>query len=314
MNVVSPIASGITASAPALRNDFPHRPFLTTHTYVGHPLLTLPRIVELARELPRDLIEYSSGNAAIDQNPDATQRVDLQPTEVIRQIETCGAWMVLKHIEKSPPYRAFVEDALLSVARARGFANLEDAGFEQAEGFLFVTSPHSTTPFHLDGEDNFFIQVHGTKEFHVYDNTDRALVSNDLIERAMTKHRNLPYDESFEQRVTSFHLDPGEGCFVPYQWPHWVRTHDRYTISMAITWRNAAVRRDFDLHFANSLLRRIGLPQSAPGARPAWDAVKLAVYRAAKAVVEPLRTSETFRRILRRIALGKHANYYYGAN
>ena len=49
---------------------------------------------------------------------------------------------------------------------------------------------------------------------------------------------------------------------------------------------------------------------SAPGKSPALDSVKLGFYRAAAAVVEPLRGSETMRRVIRRIALGKNANYY----
>ncbi|MDH8045780.1 hypothetical protein QIG18_27645, partial [Klebsiella pneumoniae] len=75
--------------------------------------------------------------------------------------QTAGAWMVLKRIEKTPEYRQLLEDALTSVARARGFKSIEDAGFSQIEGFLFVSSPNSTTPFHMDAEDNFFVQIHG---------------------------------------------------------------------------------------------------------------------------------------------------------
>ena len=60
---------------------------------------------------------------------------------------------------------------MLSVARARGFNSLLDAGFEQVEGFLFVSSPNSTTPFHLDSEDNFFVHIHGEKFFTIFDNT-----------------------------------------------------------------------------------------------------------------------------------------------
>ena len=55
----------------ALRRDFPLKPFAIRHKLAGHPLLTLPRIAQLAAELPRDLIEYNSGKVAISQDPDA---------------------------------------------------------------------------------------------------------------------------------------------------------------------------------------------------------------------------------------------------
>lgn len=310
MNAACEIAPVITASHESLNRDFPLKPFAIRHKLAGHPLLTLPRIAQLARELPRDLIEYNSGNVSINQNPDAIPSVDLDPVSVVRQIETAGAWMVLKRIENVPAYRHLLEDTLLSVARARGVATLEEAGFEQIEGFLFVSSPNSTTPFHLDSEDNFFVQIHGEKFFTVYDDEDRSMVSDEEIEHALTKHRNLMFDPSFAPSAEEFHMFGGDGCYIPYQWPHWVRTADSYSISMAITWKTAEVRRINDLHFCNSMLRGLGFPQRAPGANVAFDEIKLAIYRAGMATVQPLRKSMAMRRVLRRIALGKRANYY----
>jgi hypothetical protein len=97
---------------------------------------------------------------------------------------------------------------------------------------------------------------------------------------------------------------------VPYQWPHWVRTAGRYSISMAITWKTREVRRLNDLHFFNSMLRSIGLPQKPPGKQPMRDALKLAFYRTVTTAIRPLRSSMAMRRMLRRVALGKRANYY----
>jgi hypothetical protein len=310
MNEVTAIAPVITAGNAALRRDFPLKPFAIRHQLAGHPLLTLPRIAQLAAELPRDLIEYNSGKVAISQDPDAIPSVDLDPVEVVRRIETSGAWMVLKRVETSPEYRRLLEDTLLSVARARGFNSMLDAGFEQVQGFLFVSSPNSTTPFHLDSEDNFFVHIHGEKFFTIFDNADRTIVSDDVIERSMTRHRNLRYDERFAPRGIEFHLFAGDGCFVPYQWPHLVRTANSHSISMAITWKNREARRVNDLHFFNSMLRGIGLPQRPPGTQPMRDALKLAFYRTVITAIRPLRASLAMRRVLRRIALGKRANYY----
>jgi hypothetical protein len=313
MNAASHIAPVITASNDSLTRDFPLKPFAIRHMLAGHPLLTLPRIAKLASDMPRDLIEYNSGAANISQDPDKVASVALNPVEVVNRIETAGAWMVLKRIEKSPEYRALLEDTLLSVARARGFKSLDDAGFSQIEGFLFVSSPNSTTPFHLDGEDNFFVQIHGEKTFAIFDNRDGSIADNAQVEYCTTKHRNVPYNDSFKPRGVEYHLVGGDGCYVPYQWPHWVKTAGSYSISMAVTWKTAEVRRLNDLHVFNSMLRGLGLPQSAPGISPGWDAAKLAVFRTSRGIVEPLRKSETMRRVLRRIALGKNANYYLKA-
>lgn len=128
MNTLAAIAPVITADHDALRRDFPLKPFAIRHKLAGHPLLTLPHIAQLASELPRDLIEYNSGKVAISQDPDAIPSIDLDPVEAVKSIETAGAWMVLKRVENSSEYRRLLEDTLLSVARARGFNSLLDAG------------------------------------------------------------------------------------------------------------------------------------------------------------------------------------------
>ncbi len=124
----------------ALTTAFPNLPFRLRHHFTNNPLLTLPKLAELVRELPRDRIEYNSGKASISQKPETTPTVDLDPEEIVHKIETAGAWMVLKHVEEHPAYGKLIEDALLEVAAMRGFASLTDAGFEDIRGFIFVSS------------------------------------------------------------------------------------------------------------------------------------------------------------------------------
>jgi hypothetical protein len=295
----------------SLTDAFPHVPFALRHRFTGNPLLTLPKLAELVRELPRDRIEYNSGKAAISQNPDTTPTVDLDPEEIVRKIESAGAWMVLKHVESHPAYGKLIEDALMEVAHKRGYRNLKDAGFEDIRGFIFVSSADSTTPFHADSDENFFFQIHGDKYFHVYDNRDRSIASEEALEECVVKHRNIPYEAKFDAKSTTFNLKPGDGVFVPYQWPHWVRTAGSYSISLSLTWKSDEVRRRNDIFTMNSMLRSVGMPQNPPGINPALDTAKLAVFRAAAGAVAPLRRSESVRRVIRRLAFGRSANYYY---
>src|SRR5260370_30593848 len=101
MNTVTEIAPVITAGNAALRRDFPLKPFAIRHKLAGHPLLTLPRIAQLAAELPRDLIEYNSGKVAISQDPDAIPHLDLDPVEIVKSIEPSPPWLVLKRVANS---------------------------------------------------------------------------------------------------------------------------------------------------------------------------------------------------------------------
>ena len=48
MNTLTAVAPAITADRDALRRDFPLKQFAIRHKLAGHPLLTLPRIAQLA--------------------------------------------------------------------------------------------------------------------------------------------------------------------------------------------------------------------------------------------------------------------------
>ncbi len=122
-------------------------------------------------------------------------------------------------LRQHPAYGKLIEDALTEVARTRGYDNLKDAGFEDIRGFIFVSSAESTTPFHADSDENFFFQIHGDKFFHVYDNRDRSIASEEALEDVVVKHRNIPYEARFDAKCMTYNLKPGDGVFVPYQWP-----------------------------------------------------------------------------------------------
>ena len=292
------------------RSAFPKRPFGLKHHLAGHPLFALEKLVDLAGQMPADGIEYNSGKVGIDQKPEETPLVDLAPTEVVRRIREANAWMVLKRVERVPAYRALLQEVLDGVARDMGHRDAEDAGFTNLEGFVFVSSPNATTPFHSDPEDNFFVQIHGDKFFHVIDNRDGSVVPHQAFEVTPSMHRNLSYRPEFESRATVFQMKAGDGCFVPYLWPHWVRTGESYSISMAMTWKSPAVRRSNKVLFMNGLLRKWGLPQAPLGASPALDGLKAAAYTALRAPLEPLRRSDALRNWLRGILFGRGANYY----
>ncbi len=292
-----------------VRSKFHREPFQLRHTLADHPLFTLPRLIELAKSMPRDRIEYNSGKVAVGQRPEDIPQIDLPAEEVIRQIETCDAWMVIKGVEADPEYRQLLHGFLQEVSDAAG-ADTEP--FSDLQAFLFISSAGSTTPFHVDAEENILVQIRGDKFVHIFDNSDRALVSEEAMEISPSKHRNQHYDDSYEGRAQVFALKAGDAVHIPYMWPHWVRTGDDYTISIAMTWKTPSVLRMNKIRLMNGTLRRFSMPQRAPGEVPFVDGVKVFAHDAARSVIDPLRKSEAARRLLRGIIYGRSANYYYG--
>ncbi|MFT3672575.1 cupin-like domain-containing protein [Aestuariivirga sp.] len=281
--------------------------FTLKHTLAGHPLFSLPRLVELAKSMPRDRIEYNSGKVAVGVKPEDIPRIDKSPDDVIRSIEVDNAWMVLKRVETHPAYRSVLESF---VREANLAAGREPGDFSDIQGFIFVSSANATTPFHIDAEENILIQLHGDKFVRTFDNSDRALVNEQWMELSPNRHRNMPYEDWFESRATMHTLKPGDALHMPYMIPHWVSTGSSYSISMAMTWKTPEVIRLNKIRTMNGTLRRFGLPQRGPGASPVLDAAKVIAHDVIRAVLDPLRKSERIRNFLRGAIYGKQANYY----
>ncbi len=305
MNSTASIVSvdPVIASAKFLKQAFTLK-----HGLADHPLFKLPRLVELAKSLPRDRIEYNSGKVAVGVKPEDVPKIDMAAEDVIRSIETATAWMVIKMVEEDPEYRAlleaFVEQANLAAGRKAGdYSNLQ--------GFIFVSSANATTPFHLDAEENILIQIRGDKFVRTFDNDDRKLISEEDMEISPSKHRNQKYETWYEERATLHSLKPGDALHMPYMIPHWVSTGDSYSISMAMTWKTPEVLRLNKIRLMNGTLRRFGLPQKPPGVSPAADMMKVIAHDAMRAVIDPIRKSETARKMLRGLIYGRKANYYY---
>ena len=62
-------------------------------------------------------------------------------------------------------------------------------------------------------------------------------------------------------------MQPGDGLFIPYASPHWVRAGAEPSISLSITWQSQWSQALGDAMQINPLLRRWGLPT---GDVPIW--------------------------------------------
>lgn len=298
----------VTVDRSIAEERFLRQPFVMKHGLADHPLFQLSRLVELAKSLPRDRIEFNSGRVSVGARPEDVPKIDMEASDVIRSIETANAWMVIKFVNEDKDYRAllesFVEAANLAAGKRPG-------DYCDLQGFIFVSSANATTPFHLDAEENILIQIKGDKFVRTFDNADRTLISEEAMEISPSKHRNQHYEEAFEARATLHALKPGDALHMPYMVPHWVSTGARYSISMAMTWKTPEVLRLNKIRLMNGTLRRFGLPQKPPGVSPMRDAAKVMAHDAFRGVVDPLRKSESIRRLLRGLIYGRKANYYY---
>jgi hypothetical protein len=260
--------------ADRFRENFGAAPFLVRHALADHPLFALPRLVELARTLPARQVEYNAGKVPLTLDPAETPRNGLSAEETVRRIEECSSWLVLKNVETHAEYGELLERCLAEVRLASPRLT---RGMRDCEAFIFVSSPGALTPYHMDPEENFLLQIRGRKTMHVF---DRSVLSEREIESFFNGgHRNLAYRDEYAHRSSAFALAPGKGVHVPVIAPHWVQNGPEVSISFSVTFRTAASTRTAQVHRFNAALRRWGLRPAPAGESRLRDTVKQLLFR-----------------------------------
>ncbi|HST35124.1 MAG TPA: cupin-like domain-containing protein [Allosphingosinicella sp.] len=268
-----------------LRSYYPERPGKLGHKLTGHPLLTLESLVELGKRLPRSSVEYNAGDLPYGVDPEAVGHNGLSVEETIRRIEDCGSWMVLKHVDDDPAYKALLEECLGELA---GVIEPVSGPMLTKVGFIFVSSPNAVTPFHLDPEHNVLLQIRGSKTMMIVPGDSDVVPDEKHEAYHVGGHRNVPWQDDYEARGHKFELAPGDAVHVPLMWPHWVKNGPEPSISFSITWKSDWVYQEADARGLNHILRSAGLKPSSPAPFPESNAGKAYAYRAirkAKGVV-----------------------------
>lgn len=263
------------------RKDFaaayPDRAVKLAHGLVGHQLLTIEALALLGERMPVSSAEFNLGKLPLGVRAEDTPSNGLTLGETIRTIETNGSWVVLKNVERDAAYGALLDAALAELApiveRATG-------PMLHREAFIFLSSPGSVTPFHMDPEHNILLQIRGEKRMTVFPAGDEELTPPVQSEAFHAGgHRNLAWREDFLGRGTAVTLLPGDAIHVPVKAPHFVENGPVVSISLSVTWRSDRSVAESELHGLNALLRRRGLPTGRIGAQPEKQGVRRLAYR-----------------------------------
>lgn len=275
--------------AAEFAQHFNRRPFVIGHRLREHPLFDLDRLVRLAQTLPETHIEYNAGNLPVNQDQALTPRNGLSPQETVRRIRDCQSWMVLKWVETDPEYRALLEECLEEV---RPHTEPIAPGMRSPQAFVFVTSPGSVTPYHMDPEHNFLLQIRGSKRVRLFDGRDPSILSIEELETFYARQiRNMTLRDENHDRCWTFDLQPGQGLHFPVTFPHWVQNGPEVSISFSITFRTPDLDRRRMVHQFNHRLRQWGVHPVPYGRSAVADAAKYQAVRAWTRLRDALRPS-----------------------
>jgi hypothetical protein len=246
----------------------------TRHRLAEHPLLKPFRIVEFgARHERNGRVRTHSSDASAGTSFNDAPSIhpnNKSASQTLADIEHARAWMSLLNIQTDDVYRGLV-DTVLGEVEPR--IAKKDPGMTYRGGWIFVTSPRTVTPFHMDKEHNFLCQVHGRKRMYVWDHRDQEAVSEAARDLFHVNHSRelVKWSEALRARALMVDLEPGMGVYMPSTSPHLVENLDGGSITVSFTYYTDATRRDSLLHRTHQRLRAKGLPMPAVGAAPWLD-------------------------------------------
>jgi hypothetical protein len=262
-----------------------------THRLGDHPLLQIDALVELGKRLAaRRLVRTHSADATA--GTSFADAPNLHPNqksaeETLAGIAEARAWMSLLNVQADPTYRALIGEILDEI---RPIVEERDPGMCYRAGWIFVSSPGAVTPFHIDHEHNFIMQIRGTKRLYTWDPFDREVVSERAQELFHDQHsrEQVLWRDDLRGRARVFDLEPGLGGYMPSTTPHMVENGPGPSITISFTYYTDSTRRRELLYRGNARLRRLGLAPRPIGASQVRDQIAAAVlggYTAARGAV-----------------------------
>ena len=249
------------------------------HNYHEHPLFQLDALQELANYLfPRKQCRFISPDLKQDSSfTHYDHSLDGRDIDkVFNEIEKPGSWIALYNIEAHPTYNQLLRQMLDSV---NAQSLLDQGSIFNVGGFLFISAPPSVTPFHIDRENNFWLQLSGEKEIILFDRDDRSIVAARDVENFIV-HRgldNVTLNETIAQKGVSHAMKAGEGVYFPSTTPHMTKTEEgrsKVSISLGVVFYTDLTRKMARVHQCNNALRRMGREPRYPGQSPVADTLK----------------------------------------
>lgn len=267
------------------------------HDFNAHPLMQLDRLAVLAESLAitgqcRFISPGTAESAPFDHKGVSPDGRSVQ--EMFATIEQPGSWIALYNVQTDPAYAGFLQEVMASIDHV---VSREEKVFD-IRGFIFISAPPSVTPFHIDRENNFWLNIRGRKTLSVWDRRDRTVVAaedvEDFIMYRMLENVKLT-DVSRAKRI-DFDCGPGDGVYFPATTPHmtrsdtsWTSAGDGVSVSMGIDFYTDVTKRNAYIYSANRLLRRFGVSPRDPGESVVGDQLKYAIGRASVALRKRLR-------------------------
>lgn len=264
------------------------RAFKLKHKLLDHPALSLENLANVIPALSRDHVMYAARKLGVDANFEATFKErprDQSIEETIENIRTADSYIMVQspenHSSFQPLYRELMNDVHATM-KARGISGEP----LDAKLYLFIASPNSVTPFHIDRYSTFLLQFRGSKQVTVFPQWDERIVTAADCEAYVAySSTKLKYKPELDALATTFSFSPGEALHIPFAAGHHVRNGPGdVSISMSIIFNTPQTRKWIAALRWNHWIRSRGLTPSAVPAGAVRDECKAAAWKAVRTV------------------------------
>lgn len=256
------------------------QPFVFNHALVDHPALSLENLAEVIPQLPAEQVFHSNGRLSLADNLDRAHR-EHRPEqalqEALQQLRHVDAYIMVRKPETHPSFQPLfrmLEAEVSGLVRSTG----QDGDLGDAKLYLFIASPGSVTPFHIDRYSTLLMQVRGSKEVVVYPPWDDRVVSDEHAENYFAGIGRPPWRPEAEPLGQRFDFEPGQALHIPFAAGHHVRNgSEDISISLSIIFNSPRSQQLIEALRLNQHLRRLAAKVGLQPARVALDASGVAL-------------------------------------
>jgi hypothetical protein len=279
-------------ASPEFSQKFGRAPFFFEHGLAQHELLLTPALKSLVERMAAMKEKQSKigrlrpvaapGLFALEGLGSlewGTPEVQEAINKAFDNLDTSHARIKLSSIHQFPEYRELLDECTRSLSEVIGIDFARD--YETGVATLFISSPGQQTPYHIDSEYNFLLQIRGIKEMHIADGNDRSILSDTDLENYWSENNTLyrKPDAAFQ----TFNLAPGLGLHNPPFFPHWVDVGQNASVSLSLGYNPVRFEKA-EVYRMNGYLRRAGLRPTPPGKHPGIDKVKSSFIHSALSI------------------------------
>jgi hypothetical protein len=265
------------AGKSAYSQEFNRTSFMFGHNLAGHPLFERARLAELAiaslaKRGPKS-VRWQNSDSPIDAGWDVPLNKQLDNlAAAIANVEKSKSWVLLYSVQHEPEYRSLLDDVMEEIGIV---TDVKQDDITWQDAYIFIASPHSLTPYHIDHELTFLFQVYGERRASLWNPEDRAVLTETEIERYYAGDLNAAvYKRENQYKSNVYTLSAGRGVHHPSLAPHSYQNGSTYSVALGVHFCHRNYDRNAKIYQVNHCLRKLGLKPVSPGQSDWRDQMK----------------------------------------